>query len=369
MKRSRWILAILSAGAITVTVAAVQMHEKGGTDDFGPYAPVADWLKPVRPGYIERGASVFVESANRIFYTTDLEFPVPPRRGPGAPSTPAAPPSNDRHFVMILDANGNVVEEWSQWNDLFNMPHRVAISPYDPERAVWIVDRDNSQIFKFSHDGKKLLLTLGEKGVIANDDTHFGRPADISFAPDGSFYVADGYANTRIIKFDKNAKRVLQWGSDGTGPGQFKVQVHDVAVDQKGRVLVADRGNDRIQIFDANGKFLEEWPNVRKPSYIHITKDGYVWVVSGQGNRLAKYDMNGKLLTYWGIYGTFPGAFDDPHDLSVDAAGNLYVSIYSMQKVGLEKFAPKPNADQSRLVGQAFNRSLPASPAVAMTQH
>lgn len=360
MKHPRWIVAAVFAGAMTVTVAAVHMQEKGGTDDFGPYRPVTDWLKPLRSGYLERGASVFVESPNRIFYTTDLEFPVPPIRSFGAPEVAMGPPSTDHHFIMILDANGNVVEEWKQWDSLFKMPHRVTISPYDPERNVWIIDRDNDQIFKFSHDGKQLLMTLGEKGVQGNDDKHFGRPADISFLPDGSFYVADGYANTRVVKFDKNGKFLFAWGSEGSGPGQFKVQVHDVAVDQKGRVLVADRGNDRIQIFDASGKYLDQWPNIKKPSFIWVTKSGSVWVVSGQGNRLAEYDLNGRLLTYWGMYGRGPGEFDDPHDLSVDAAGNLYVSIYSTQKAGLEKFAPRPDADPKRLVGPAFNRTLPA---------
>jgi peptidylamidoglycolate lyase len=355
MKNTRRFIAVLVTAALTATVTGVRAQEKGGTDEFGPYEPVANWVKPVHAGFLERGASVFAETPNRIFFTSDLEFS--PQRGPGGAGSPAADhTSPDHHFVMVLDANGNVVEEWKQWDSLFKMPHRVAISPYDPEKNVWIIDRENQQIFKFTNDGKKLLMTLGEKGVIASDEKHFGRPADISFAPDGSFYVADGYTNTRIIKFDKNGKFLFAWGTDGTGPGQFKVQVHDVAVDKQGHVYVADRGNDRIQVFDANGKYLDEWPNIRKPSYIHITKDGYVWVVVGMGNRIVKYDMKGKLLTAWGIYGAGPGQLDDPHDMSVDSAGNLYVAIFSTQKVGVEKFVPKANADRSRLVGVGFNR-------------
>jgi hypothetical protein len=90
MKHRRWILAAVFAGVMTmtITVAAVHTQEKGGTDDFGPYEPVADWLKPLRSGYLERGVSVFVESPNRIFYTTDLEFPVPPVRSFGASERP-----------------------------------------------------------------------------------------------------------------------------------------------------------------------------------------------------------------------------------------------------------------------------------------
>jgi sugar lactone lactonase YvrE len=357
MKHPQWILSGLLVGVLTVTSAVAQgaAPEKGGTDDTGPYTPVTDWLKPVRNGYLERGASVFAETPDRIYYTSDLEFI--PQRGPGGAGKPAEDHSSpDHHWVMVLDGNGKVIEEWKQWDGLFKMPHRIAISPYDPEKSVWIIDRENQQIFKFTHDGQKLLLTLGEKGVIASDDKHFGRPADIAFAPDGSFYVADGYTNTRIVKFDKNGKFLFAWGSDGTGPGQFKVQVHDVDIDKQGRVFVADRGNNRIQIFDASGKYLDEWPHIKSPSYVHITKDGYVWVVSGQSNRIAKYDMNGKLLTYWGTYCMAPGYLDDPHDMSVDSAGNLYVAIFSTQKVGLEKFVPRPGADRHRLVGVGLNR-------------
>jgi hypothetical protein len=369
-KHAHWMLAFLVAGALTAATAAERTQEKGGTDDFGPYQPVAGWLKlkPLNPGQIDRGCSVFVESQNRIWYTTDAEFPAELPRQPYVVAKSGDVSTGGQTFqythiprVLLLDADGNVIEEWKQWEHLLNMPHRITISPYDPEKSVWIVDRDNSQIFKFSHDGKKLLMTLGEKGVIKSDDTHFGRPADIGFLPDGSFLVADGYDNTRIIKFDKNGKRLATWGTKGNGPGQFKVQVHDVAVDQRGRIYVGDRGNDRVQIFDADGKYLDEWDNISRPSFIWVTKDGYVWVVAGTDNRIAKYDMGGKLLTSWGVYGVTQGKFDDPHDLSVDAAGNLYVSMWSLKKIGLEKFVPNPNADPRRLVHAAFDRSLSAA--------
>jgi sugar lactone lactonase YvrE len=357
MKLSRWVFAVFLLGSAVVGAYAADSRpqQKGGTDDFGPYQPVPGWFKPLRPGYFERGLSVFVDTPNRIFFTSDQEFAPQPSSGGTAAAAPGQPPPAP-HFVMILDANGNVVDEWKQWNNLIEVPHAVRISPYDPERNVWVIDRVGQQILKFSNDGKKLLLKLGEKGVSGTDQNHFGEPSDISFLPDGSFYVSVGYVNTRFIKFDMIGKFLFQWGSPGSGPGQFKVQVHDVAVDPKGRVFVADRGNHRIQIFDANGKYLDEWNNITRPSYIHITKDGYVWVVCGTGNRLAKYDMNGRLLTYWGMYGAGPGQFDNPHDMSVDAAGNLYVAIFSNQKVGIEKFAPAPGADRRRMVGVGFNR-------------
>ena len=86
------------------------------------------------------------------------------------------------------------------------------------------------QVFKFSNDGKKLLMTLGEPGVAGNDDKHFGRPTDIAWLPDGTFYVTDGYTNTRVVKFDRNGKYLMTWGTPGTGPSQFDT-VHSIAIE------------------------------------------------------------------------------------------------------------------------------------------
>jgi hypothetical protein len=143
MRFPRWILLLLFVGALGA-VAAAMYEKQGGIDEFGPYQPVVDWFKPVRAGYIERGASVFAESPNRIIFTSDLEFPVAPRRNGNpklvglapAPPVPVPPASSDLHFVMIVDGNGNVVDEWKQWAYLFKCPHEVQISPYDPQRSV-----------------------------------------------------------------------------------------------------------------------------------------------------------------------------------------------------------------------------------------
>ena len=107
-----------------------------------------------------------------------------------------------------------------------------------------------------------------------------------------------------------------------------------------------------IQVFDENGKFLDSWENVTGASDVKITTDGFAWVTSGRGNRLAKYDLNGKLITYFGTYGMDTGQFDDPHYISVDQEGNLYVAIFSNTKVGVEKYMPRSGADRSRLIGQ-----------------
>src|SRR5262249_5898701 len=157
-----------------------------------------------------------------------------------------------------------------------------------------------------------------------DDEKHFNWPADIVFMPDGSFYVADGYRNTRVVKFDRNGRFLLTWGTKGKGPGQFNL-VHCVAVDAKQRISVADRANGRIQMFDQEGTYLDEWP-ARWPSHLTITQDQSVWITDGRTNRFAKYDLTGQLLTYWGTQGTFAGALDNPHQTSVDSDGNLYIA-------------------------------------------
>ena len=110
--------------------------------------------------------------------------------------------------------------------------------------------------------------------------------------------MADGYHNTRVVKFDKGGKYLTEWGAKGNGPGQFNL-IHDVTIDAQHRIYVADRGNNRVQVFREDGTFLDQWPNIHNPSHFWITKDGYLWLVSGDGNRLAKFDLSGKLITYW----------------------------------------------------------------------
>ena len=119
----------------------------------------------------------------------------------------------------------------------------------------------------FSNDGKQLLQTLGEEGVAADDETHFGTAAGLAFLPDGSVLVADGLTNARIVKLDRNGKFVMAWGGKGAEDGQFNA-VHGVDVDRNGRVYVADRANKRVQVFDENGKHLATWPNIRFPNHM-----------------------------------------------------------------------------------------------------
>jgi len=353
-----------AASVVLTTFAAAPAQEKGGEDETGPYDVVTDWPKPqaTHVGFTWGStAGIFVESPNRIYIAQRGELPLPEgvKPGPGAIyGAPVRPATGGKprwqQSLIVVDGQGNLVESWTQWDAMFaegRGPHKIKISPYDPERHVWVIDDNLHQVFKFTHDGKKLVMTLGEKLVQGNDDKHFGRPTDVAWLPDGTFFISDGYTNTRVVKFDKNGKFLLTWGKPGTGPGEFNL-VHSVAVGADRRVYVSDRSNSRIQVFDENGKFLDLWPNVRSPFSLHMAADGNLWVSDGVTNKIVKYDANGKFLFAWGSWGQFPGALWGVHSFDVDSEGNLYTAeVYNGRA---QKFRPKRGADPAKLVGRGL---------------
>jgi peptidylamidoglycolate lyase len=385
-------------------VAAVP-GEKGGQDIFGAYDVVPNWPKPLSqlPGH-ERwtwgaGQYVFPESPNRVFVLQRGELPVVERpktmkvapsiefpmfRLPIRDATTASPPGalfgpdgktpgNDldvgtpgvdyrwEHNILVVNANGDIVEDWTQWDKMLRRPHAIYISPYDPQKSVWIVDDYRHAIFRFSNDGKKLLQTIGEPNVPGTDDRHFYRPTFMAWLPDGTFFVADGYQNTRVVKFDKDGKYLTAWGQRGTPPekrpGYFN-NVHGIAVDpQTRRVFVNDRNNGRVQVFDDNGKYLDEWSfGPRPPADIHMfimTSDRFLWAADRGTSKLLKYDLNGRFLYSWGTWGDFPGAFWGVHGLSVDQEGNVYTA--AVDSGGAQKFRPRKGANPAFLLGRQVN--------------
>ena len=353
-------LALVTTLALGSFSAPALLQEKGGDDRTGPYDVVAGWPPPLalaKPGYIWGSTGgIFAESPDRIFIANRGELKLPEKLPPnftgfwGSFGEQATTPTPEfRNCIVVVDRSGKATESWTQWDYLFadgRGPHSVLISPYDPEHHVWIVDDIHHQIFEFTNDGKQLLMMLGVRDEPGNDEKHFKRPTDIAWLPDGTFFVSDGYGNTRVVKFDKNGKFLTTWGTRGTGPSQFNTP-HSITIDRNRRVYVSDRANNRIQVFDENGKYLDAFPNIQQPYNIRISEDQSLWVFSGPLDKMLKYDLDGHLLYAWGTHGTIPGLFWAVHEFSADAEGNLYTAeVFGGRS---QKFRPRPGADPTHV--------------------
>jgi hypothetical protein len=332
---------ISAAAAATILLLAVggfaQAPQKGGGGVTGPYELVAGWPQNWCGAGFQIGSTsgIWAESPDRVIVFArgclpvleNVGDPVPTRNASGYDLSQKDPTRHPRwdHIVNIVDRNGRLVESWEQHNKLFVRPHRVLVSPYDPDRHVYLVDDGAHAIFKFTRDGKTLVQTIGTPGVPGNDETHFARPTDIAWLPDGTAFISDGYTNTRVVKIDRNGKYVTSWGMRGTPPNEtrpyYMNTVHAVVTDKQRRVYISDRANHRIQVFDENGKFLDAWPNTPLPYSLLMTDDQSLWSASGRTQLFTKYDLNGRMQedATWGTFGTIPGGFWGVHQFHVDS--------------------------------------------------
>jgi peptidylamidoglycolate lyase len=154
--------------------------------------------------------------------------------------------------ILTLDRDsGNIISGWGE--DLFIMPHGLHVDMHD---NVWVTDVGSHQVFKFDRRGT-LLMKLGEAGIAGNGPSHFSYPTDINVTKDGSFYVSDGYGNSRVLKFSPTGEYIFEWGRKGNKEGEFKLP-HAIALDNDENIYIADRENNRIQVFDPAGKFLKQ---------------------------------------------------------------------------------------------------------------
>jgi DNA-binding beta-propeller fold protein YncE len=220
-------------------------------------------------------------------------------------------------FFVVLTPEGDVVRTWGE--NLFKVAHGLRI---DRKGFLWVTDNAENFVQKYSPDGK-LLLTIGKRGAAGGNDSKdaFDGPADVFVMPDGDILVADGYRNSRIVRFsgDGTFKSIIG-GTKGAEPGQFNIP-HAVVVDSRGRMIVADAENSRIQVFDQSGKFLEQWtdfPSKPRGSMFIMPDDTlYVSHVDSESISIVK---NGKVIEQ------ITGIGGRPHGVTMDAKGNLYVA-------------------------------------------
>lgn len=198
--------------------------------------------------------------------------------------------------VIVLDRGGKVVRSWGK--GMYTTPHAIRI---DPQGNVWTTDAASSMVYKFSPEGKTLLQI--EVGGQPTPCGNFCSTTDIAFAPNGNLFIADGYRNARILEYSPDGTKLREWGSAGSGPGQFRLP-HSIQVDENGVVYVADRENGRIQRFDREGTYLGEWSKYGKTFGLKLVGDA-MWLSSiprgpnGTPGWLMKVDRaTGNLLGY-----------------------------------------------------------------------
>ena len=234
------------------------------------------------------------------------------------------------HKMVVFDRDGNLVRTW---RDVFVHPHGMRIGP---DGNIYFADQKAHVVLKFSPD-EELLLTLGTRDqpsdtgydpvlkTIERAAGPFNNPTGVAVAENGDIFVSDGYGNARVHKYDASGSVVTSWGVPGqVNPGEFHTP-HGVGVHIDGRVLLCDRENNRIQIFDQEGEFLGMWTGFTMPTTVTVGPDGTVYVPELK-SRFSILDANGQLLARWGGEESHePGLFVAPHCVAVDSRGDLYV--------------------------------------------
>lgn len=228
------------------------------------------------------------------------------------------------HPVVQLDKNGKLLQAWAEMPVKSSHGLRV-----DADGNIWTVDVEAHRIVKFSPSGRVLMMIGGVGGAAGKEGDAkdaFNRPTDVTFAPNGDFFVSDGYVNSRVIKFNKDGDYLTQWGRKGTGDSEFNL-VHDVALDSHGRLYVADRNNQRVQMFDQSGKFLGKWTDIGSPwGLYYVGRENAIYMCDGVNDRIIKLNLDGQVLGVLGSHGKAAGKLDFPHNLAVDSTGAIYVA-------------------------------------------
>jgi|TARA_B100001971_G_scaffold212903_1_gene244354 hypothetical protein len=230
--------------------------------------------------------------------------------------------SRGAHPITIWDVDGNFISSWGEGTFSAN-PHGIYIAPND---NVWLVDRDFHIATEYTPAGKPL-RTLGTKLAPSPSfqGMPFNMPSGLAIAPNGELFVSDGYGGHRVHKFSADGELLLSWGKQGTGPGEFAL-LHNIWVDSRSRIFICDRENDRIQIFDDSGAFIEEWTDVVRPGDVWIQNDTVFVIESGPQGGVSIWDLDHNLLSSWRANEPEEGSILGGHGLCADSHGNIYVT-------------------------------------------
>jgi DNA-binding beta-propeller fold protein YncE len=292
-------LVVLLTSALGATPVWAQAQEPPPLD----YVAVADTFK-LPPGMTFGGTSgVAINSQGHIFVL---------HRGPGP--------------LMEFDRTGTFIRALG--DGFFDRPHGLRI---DAQDNIWTTDVASHVVYKMDRDGR-IQLVLGVRGSAGDRHPYghlqlFNEPNDVAFAPNGDILVVQGHGKgePRVLKFDRDGNFIKAWGRKGNGPGEFDI-AHAIAVDAQGLIYVADRNNQRIQVFDPDGKYVRESKHPGTPCGLFITPDQHIWLAHGHAGQVLKLDLLGNVLGVTGRQGKALGQFGEAHTIAVSADGEVYVA-------------------------------------------
>lgn len=242
----------------------------------------------------------------------------------------------DKHRIVLhrgkdplieFDASGKFLRAFGP-RDTWTFAHGLRL---DPQGNIWATDIGTHTVVKMDKTGN-ILMTLGTAGKNGLWDegsgSHlFDQPNDIAFDSRGNFYVAQGHGRgePRILKFDARGNFIKQWGSRGNGPGQFAV-AHSIEIDDQDRLYVADRENMRVEIFDTEGNYLDEWTFDAMACALYRHDDGSWYMTTGFDGEWARLDSDGHVIGALGRPGDGLGEFGEGHFMTVNDAGDVYIA-------------------------------------------
>jgi len=287
--RSRRAFSLAVVAAMAITAVAAQAQVSAPTNSApNPYHAVENWGKLPEGRAWGSTSGVDIDPDGSSVWVAERcgAFAPPSLMKPG---TPFACDGSNLPPILKFDASGKLVKAFGEGLLLF--PHGLHV---DREGNVWVTDglgKDGKghQVFKFSPDGR-VLMTLGKAGVAGNGPDEFNAPSAVVVAPNGDIFVADGHGgntNARIVKFSKDGKFIKTWGKKGSAQGELDIP-HALAMDSRGRLFVGDRQNNRIQIFDQDGNYIDQWFQFSRPSGVFIDKNDMIYVADSESESVSK---------------------------------------------------------------------------------
>ena len=230
----------------------------------------------------------------------------------------------DAGDVWVLDPVGRFLRAWGK--GIAKRTHSIRV---DHEGFIWTTDSAGHQVKKFAPDGR-LVVALGAYDVAGDGPDRFDGPTDVVVAPNGEFFVTDGYGNSRVVKFSRDGTYLKEWGTNGSGPGQFQLP-HAIVMDSRGRLIVADRTNRRLQLFDTDGNFLTQWTHLGVPYGLYIAQDDTLYIADFENAQIVV--ANAQDASVLGTVEDTPNV----HGVAADDVGNVYAA--SNSRFYLRKFA------------------------------